>query len=156
MRRARLTIGTVAAILVAVGLVAAQAEPQFAGTWVLDPAQSQLPAHAYKHSDAQAERPDIKLVVEQQGNVLKTTRTVARGSRERSLTETFVADGTDQTQAVRHGTAVTRAVFDGDRLAVAGTYAMKGEHGDKKEARQAGSAVSPNSTGLTNEDKLQT
>ena len=156
MRRARLAIGTVAAILVAVGLVAAQAEPQFAGTWVLDPAQSQLPAHAHKYSDAQAERPDIKLVVEQQGNVLKTTRTVARGSRERSLTETFVADGTDQTQAARHGTVVTRAVFDGDRLVVIGSYAMKGEHGDKTMSRQSVWSLSPNGTVLTIETTLQT
>ena len=140
----------------AVGLVAAQAEPQFAGTWVLDPAQSQLPAHAHKYSDAQAERPDIKLVVEQQGNVLKTTRTVARGSRERSLTETFVADGTDQTQAARHGTAVTRAAFDGDRLVVTGTYAMKGEHGDKTMSRQSVWSLSPDGAVLTIETTLQT
>jgi hypothetical protein len=156
MRRARLTLGTVVALLLAVGVVAAQAEPQFAGTWVLDPAQSQLPTHADKHSDALAERPDIKLVVLQQGNVVKATRTVAQGSRERSLTETFVADGTDQTHAARHGAVVTRAVFDGDRLVVTGTYAMKGEHGDRTMSRQSVWSLSPDGAVLTIETTLQT
>jgi hypothetical protein len=156
MRRARLTTGTVVAILMAVGVVAAQAEPQFAGTWVLDPAQSQLPTHSRKHSDALAERPDIKLVVEQQGHLLKATRTVAKGNRERSLSETFVADGTDQTHAARHGTVVTRAVFDGDRLVVTGTYAMKGERGDKTTSRQSIWTLSPDRTVLTIETTLET
>jgi len=36
MRRLQRTIGTMTLLLLGVGVVAAQAEPQFAGSWVLD------------------------------------------------------------------------------------------------------------------------
>jgi hypothetical protein len=147
-------IVTVATLLLSVGAVAAQAQPHFAGSWVLDPAQSQFRTHERKGSDAQVERPEITLVVEQQGNVLKAKRTVAKGNRERSLTETYVADGSDQTKAGRHGAVVTRAVFDGDRLVVTGTYAMKGEQGDTTMSRQSVWTLSPDGTVLTIETTL--
>jgi len=51
---------------------------------------------------------------------------------------------------------VTRAVFDGDRLVVIGSYAMKGEHGDKTMSRQSVWSLSPNGTVLTIETTLQT
>jgi len=43
MKRLQRTIGTMTLLLLAVGVVAAQAEPQFAGDWVLDRSQSQFP-----------------------------------------------------------------------------------------------------------------
>src|SRR5436309_1775393 len=45
MRRLQRTIGTMTLLLLGVGVVAAQAEPQFAGSWVLDRSQSQFPTH---------------------------------------------------------------------------------------------------------------
>src|SRR2546430_8603948 len=45
MTRAQRMIGPVAAaLLLAVTAVTTQAQPQFAGTWTLEPAQSQFPA----------------------------------------------------------------------------------------------------------------
>src|SRR5438093_999106 len=63
MTRAKRTIGLMTAVLVlAVGALSAQAQPQFGGTWTLDPSQSQLPAHqgrpAQTTPDDAARRPD--------------------------------------------------------------------------------------------------
>ena len=45
MKHVKRTIGFVTAVLVlAVTGLAAQAQPQFGGTWTLDPSQSQFPA----------------------------------------------------------------------------------------------------------------
>ncbi len=45
MRRLQRTIGTMAVLLLGIGVAAAQAEPQFSGSWVLDRSQSQFPQH---------------------------------------------------------------------------------------------------------------
>ena len=73
MTRRQSTIGLIAAALVlVVTAVTTQAQPQFAGTWTLDPAQSQFPAregHGHKAPDgaltqAPTQPPVVKLVVE--------------------------------------------------------------------------------------------
>ena len=156
MRRAQRMIGMTAGLLLAVGVVATQAQPQLAGTWVLDPAQSQFPTHGGRGPDAQAAPPDVTLVVEQQGNVLKATRTMARGNREHSMSETYVTDGTDQVQPGHHGSTVTRAAFDGDRLVVTGTHAMKSEQGDKTMTRESIWTLSPDGKILTIDTTMQT
>src|SRR5687767_15107724 len=122
MTRAQRTIGSLGALLLALVVGTAQAQPQFTGTWVLDRAQSQLPnrgAHGKGMADPQAPPPEVKLIVEQQGNTLKATRSVARGPQERAMSETFVADGSERTETTpRGGTAVTKATLGGDRLIV--------------------------------------
>src|SRR5688572_4785347 len=131
MTRTKRIIGSIAALLLAVAVTAAQAQPQFTGTWVLDRAQSQLPGHGPDGregrggphgkgmSGGHGEPHEVKLIVEQQGSTLKATRTMARGTRERSMSETFVVDGTEQTETTRRGgTAVTRATLGGDRLVI--------------------------------------
>jgi len=126
MTRAQRTIASLGALLLALVVTSAQAQPQFTGTWVLDRSQSQLPkggAHGKDAADPQAQPPEVKLIVEQQGNTLKATRSVARGSRERAMTETFVADGSERTeQTPRGGSSVTRATLGGDRLVVNKTH----------------------------------
>lgn len=122
MTRAQRTIGSLGVLLLALVVGTAQAQPQFTGTWVLDRAQSQMPNHD-RHgkgaADPQAQPPEVKLIVEQQGNTLKATRSVARGPRERAMSETFVADGTERTETTpRGGTSVTKATLGGDRLVV--------------------------------------
>ena len=159
MRRVQRMIGMTAVLLLAVGTVAAPAQPQFAGTWMLDRAQSQLPTHGGKRADgadAQAPRPEVKLVVEQQGNVVKVTRTMVRGTRERSMTETYVTDGTDQAEPGHRGSVVTRAAFDGDRLVVTETRTMKGDQGDRTMSRQSIWTLSPDGKVLTIETTLHT
>jgi hypothetical protein len=115
----------VVVLLLAVA-VTAQAQPQFTGTWVLDRTQSQLPSregHGKGTADPQAPPPEVKLIVEQQGNTLKATRMMARGTRERSTSETFVTDGSERTEQTHGGgTAVTKATLGGDRLTVNKTH----------------------------------
>jgi hypothetical protein len=122
------TIGSIVVLLLALVVTTAQAQAQFTGTWVLDRAQSQLPTHGPHGkgtADPQAPPPDVKLIVEQQGNTLKATRTLARGGRERSMSEMFVTDGTERTEPTRSGgTAVTKATLGGDRLVVNKTHTM--------------------------------
>jgi hypothetical protein len=152
-------IGMTAVLVLAVGAVAAQAQPQLAGTWMLDPAQSQFPTHGDKGpggADAQAPQPKIKLVVEQQGNAVKVTRTMVMGTRERSMTETYVTDGTDQAEPGHHGSVVTRAAFDGDRLVVTETHSMKGDQGDRTMSRQSIWTLSPDGKVLTIDTTMHT
>src|SRR5437867_11895499 len=99
MRRLQRTIGTMTLLLLGVGVVAAQSEPQFAGSWVLDRSQSQFPTHEGRDQgrrDGPAQPPEVKLMVEQQCIMLEVTRTMTRGHRARSMTDTLVADGSDQ------------------------------------------------------------
>jgi len=152
-------IGMTAVLVLAVGAVTAQAQPQLAGTWMLDNAQSQFPAHGDKGpggADAQGTQPKVKLVVEQQGNVVKVTRTTVMGSRERSMTETYVTDGTDQAGPGHRGSVVTRAAFDGDRLVVTETRTMKGDQGDRTMSRESVWTLSPDRKVLTIDSTLHT
>jgi hypothetical protein len=122
MTRAQRITGSFGALLLALVVTTAQAQPQFTGTWVLDRAQSQLPnrgAHGKGMANPQAQPSEVKLIVEQQGSTLKATRSVAHGTRERAMTETFVADGSERTETTpRGGTSVTKATLGGDRLVV--------------------------------------
>jgi hypothetical protein len=125
MTRVHRTIGSAVVLLLALAVTAAQAQPQFTGTWVLDRTQSQLPSHGAhgRHGKGAADRPatppELKLIVEQQGNMLKATRAVVKGTREHAMSETYVVDGTEQTEPTRRGgTAVTRATLGGDRLVI--------------------------------------
>jgi len=152
MRRLQRTIGTMTLLLLGVGVVAAQAEPQFAGSWVLDRSQSQFPAHegrSHGAPNAQAQPPEVKLMVEQHGTMLQVTRTMTVGTRERSMTDTLVADGSDQTHQGYRGNVVTRAAFEGDRLRVTQTHVKKGEQGDRTMSRQSIWMLSPDGRVLT-------
>jgi hypothetical protein len=152
-------IGMTAVLLFAVGVAAAQTQPLLAGTWVLDRAQSRFPAHegkGHRSPDPQAQPADVKLVVEQQGNVLKATRTSAKGNREHSTAVTYVTDGTQQTQPGRRGTTVTRAAFEGDRLVVTTTHTIQGEQGDRTMTRESVWTLSTDGNVLTIDTKLQT
>ena len=150
MKRLQRTIVTMTLLLLGLGVVAAQAEPQFSGAWVLDRAQSQFPTHnRQKGPDAQAQPPVITLTVEQQGTTLKVTRTTTMGTHERSTTDTLVADGTDQSRPGYRGEIVTRAAFEGDRLVVTQTHVKKGEQGDRTMSRQSIWTLSPDGRVLT-------
>src|SRR4030095_2926681 len=122
MRGFKRCVATLAVLLLGVGVVAAQTQPQFSGAYTLDRSQSQFPQHERRSQhDPQAQpaqpaqRPDIKLVVQQQGTTLKVTRSIAMGTRERSETNTYVADGTDQTRRGYRRGAGARAGALGDR-----------------------------------------
>ncbi|HEX3176684.1 MAG TPA: hypothetical protein VHZ49_08405 [Methylomirabilota bacterium] len=127
MIRGHRTIGALVVLLLAAVVTVAQAQPQFNGTWVLDRAQSQLPArgpHGHGAADPNTPPPQVKLTVEQQGNTLKATRTMVRGSRERAVSETYVTDGSERTETMHRGSSVTKATLGGDRLVVQQTHTM--------------------------------
>jgi hypothetical protein len=155
MRGLQRTIGALAVLLLGIGVTAVQAEPQFTGSWVLDRSQSQFPTHerrAEKAPDAQAQPhqpPQVTLVVAQQGNTLKVTRTFAMGTRQHSITDTIVADGSDQIQQGYRGDVVTRSVFQGDRLIVTHTRTKKTDQGEQTMSRQSVWTLSPDGRVLT-------
>jgi hypothetical protein len=155
MRRLQRTIGTMAVLLLGLGVAAAQAEPQFTGSWVLDRSQSQFPKHEHRGQtapDAQAQPqqpPQVTLTVAQQGNSLKVTRTFAQGTRSHSMTDMIVADGSDQVQQGYRGNVVTRSTFDGDRLVVTHTRTKKTDQGEQTMSRQSVWTLSPDGRVLT-------
>ena len=158
MNRVKLMFGTLAALVLAVGVVTAPAEPQFSGAWVLDRTQSQFPSHEGRGGadHSQVPPPEVKLKVEQQGTAVKVTRTMTMGTRERSLTDTYVADGSDQThRGYRGGNVVTRAAFEGDRMVVTVTQTKKSEQGEKTMAQQSIWSVSPDGRTLTIDTTVQ-
>ena len=169
MKRLKHTIATTALLLLGIGVAAAQAQPQFTGNWVLDRSQSQFPAHerhAQPAPDAQqapgAQQPSvpqpppqITLAVVQQGNTLKVTRTFAKGTRSHAMTDTIVADGTDQVQQGYHGAnVVTRSTFEGDRLIVTHTRTKKTDQGEQTMTRQSVWTLSPDGHVLTIETTM--
>ena len=152
MRRVKRTISTMAVLLLGIGVAAAQAEPQFAGSWVLDRSQSQLPTHeghGQKAPEAQRQPPQVTLVVAQQGNTLKITRTFAMGTREHSTTDTIVADGSDRTEQGYRGNVTVRSAFEGDRLIITHTRTKKTDQGDQTMSRQSVWTLSPDGRVLT-------
>jgi len=172
MKRLQRTIGMMALLLLGIGVAAAQAEPQFSGNWVLDRSQSQLPAHRGHAQTApdgqqppaqqppaqqpavQRQPPQVTLVVAQQGNTLRVTRTFAMGTRSHSSTDTIVADGSDQVQQGYHGSSVTRSTFQGDQLIVTHTRTKKTDQGEQTMSRQSVWTLSPDGHVLTIETTM--
>jgi len=160
MKHAQLMIGTVAALLLAGGVATAPAQPQLSGTWVLDRAQSQFPSHEGQNKpvpDAQTPPPEVKLRVDQQGDAVKVTRTMTMGTRERSMTDTYLADGSEQTRrGYRGSNVVTRAAFEGDHLVVTVTQTRKSDQGERTMSQHSTWSVSPDGRLLTIDTTMQT
>ena len=167
MRSAKRTMGLLTAVLVlAVGALSAQAQPQFAGTWTLDRSHSQFPAHEGRHAQnapdgaqTQQQPPVMKLIVEQNGNSFKVTRSMARNDRERTYSQSFVADGTERTEpGHRGGTTTTKATLGGDRLVTSSTTTMPArDSGDAKTfSRESTWTLSPDGRTLTIDTVMHT
>jgi hypothetical protein len=156
MMHVKRTIGLVTAVLVlAVTGLAAQAQPQFGGTWTLDPSQSQFPARsggAQGQTQQPQQPPVVKLLVEQNGTNFKVTRSMARDNRERTYSQSFVADGSENTRQGHHGsTTVSKATLGGDRLVTTSTTTMPAKDGGqpKSFSRDSTWTVSPDGRTLT-------
>ena len=152
MRRVQHTIGMMAFLLLGIGVVAAQAQPQFAGSYVLDPSQSQFPKHGNRPQsapDAQRQLPQVTLVVAQQGNTVKIARTMVRGTHERSMTDTIVADGSDKVEPGYRGNVTVRSAFEGDRLVITHTRTRTTDQGTQTMSRESVWSLSPDGKVLT-------
>ena len=169
MTRAQRTIGLIAAaLLLAVTAVTTQAQPQFAGAWTMDPARSQFPAREGGHgpkapdgsqSQAPTQPPAVKLLVEQNGVNIKVTRSTARDNRERSYSQSFVADGSERTeQGHRGSTTVTKATMGGDRLVTTSTTTRPGKDGGEAKtfSRESTWTLSPDGRTLTIDTVMHT
>lgn len=159
MKHVKRTIGLVTAVLVlAVTGLAAQAQPQFSGTWTLDRSQSQFPARDHQGAaggspQGQTQQPPVvKLLVEQNGSNFKVTRSMARDNRERTYSQSFVADGSENTRQGHHGsTTVSKATLGGDRLVTSSTTTMPAKDGGQPRSfsRESTWTVSPDGHTLT-------
>ena len=167
MTHVKRTIGLIAAVfVVAATTIAAQAQPQFTGTWTLDRSQGQFPAHEGGHGhrapDASGDTgqpPVVKMTVEQNGSNFKVTRSMARGDRERSYSQSFVADGSESTRPGRHGaTTVTKATLGGDRLVTTSTTTLpaKDNGAAKTFSRESTWTVSQDGRTLTIDTVMHT
>ena len=172
MRHAIRTVALLSVLAVVFGVSAAYAQPNFSGTWVLDQTQSHFnPAigadgqpgrgpHGPRGDGAPQgdhPKPQVTLTVEQNDTTLKATRTITRAGRERAMTETYSTDGKEATRTGRRGgTSVTRAAFDGDRLVVNSTHAMKNKQGDQVQmSRESVWSLSPDGKTLTIQTTMQ-
>jgi len=149
-----------AMVLSAASLVHAQTN--FAGSWVLDWSQSQLSRHdregaAAPPGSAPSQKPEVRLTVEQDGNVVKATRTVKHGNTERSFSETYTVDGPEQTfTGPRNGALVTKAAWDGVRLVVNSNKTITGRSSDEIQFSRASVwSLSPDGRTLTIQTTFQ-
>jgi hypothetical protein len=152
-----LAMAAIAVVLAAVSVSYAQAN--FAGSWVLDPSQSQLPPrHSKAAPDAgQTTPPALKLTVEQSGDMLKATRSVTRGNRERSISDSYTVDGSEHSVTGRHNsTVVTKATWDGARLRINTNRTMTDRSGQQIQVmRESVWSLSPDGRTLTIETTVQ-
>ena len=172
MRYAIRTMALLSVLALVFSVSAAYAQPNFSGTWVLDQRQSHFdPAIGADGQPGQGPhgprgegapqgdhpRPQVKLTVEQSGTTLKATRTLNHDGRERTMTESYSTDGKETTTTGRRGgTSVTRAAFDGDRLVVNSTHAMKNKQGDEVQmSRESVWSLSPDGRTLTIQTTMQ-
>src|SRR5437867_7825000 len=81
--------------------------------------------------------------------MLNVIRTRTSGTGQRCMTDTRVADESDQAHQGYRGNVVTRAAFEGDRLVVTQTHVKKGEPGDRAMSRQSTWTLSPDGRVLT-------
>ena len=145
----RTPILVAAAVLLATASLS-HAQANFAGTWVLDRSQSQLAAPQPGAGPAQPS--DVKLTVQQDGDVVKVTRTVTVRNTERSISESYTTDGSPHTfTGRRNSTVVTKAAWDGPRLVLSSTRTRPSRSGggDVQVSRESVLSLSPDGRTLT-------
>ena len=101
----------------------------------------------------------VKLIVEQNGINIKVTRSMTRDNRERTFSESFVADGSQQTkQGHRGSTTVSKATLGGDRLVTTSTTTMPGKDGGEAKtfSRESTWTLSPDGRTLTIDTVMHT
>jgi hypothetical protein len=111
----------------AVVLVNAQGNANFSGTWILDKTQSDVSQLMGISEDSEKLRDaSMTMVIDQQGTGLKVTRIVKTPGEERKEIHTYKTDGSETTNTGFRGeTVVTRAFWEGDKLAVVSTRTLR-------------------------------
>ena len=113
----------------------AQAKPDLSGTWTFDEAKSDpAPARAGGGAGGGGGRgggrmggaPPTAMTIKQTAGELTMDRTTAQGAQ----TVVLKLDGSESTNTVGMGPAVSKAVWDGPRLVVTTTQTVQGRGGE--------------------------
>ena len=128
-------VATVAMAAALVATAAAQAKPDFAGTWTFDEAKSDpAPARAGGGGGGGGGRgggrmggaPPTAMTIKQTPTELSMDRTTAQGTQ----TVVYKLDGSESTNTLGLGPAASKAVWDGARLVITTTQTVQGRGGE--------------------------
>jgi hypothetical protein len=153
--RTSLRIAALTTVVLLMAVPIAQAQASFAGTWVLDRSQSQLPQRFHRGAPDAAGQPttpaEVTLTVDQSGDAVKATRTVKRGTREFAMSETYTVNGSEQTSTgYRNRTVVTRAAWNGPQLVITKNSTKPSRSGGEIQlTRESVWSMSPDGRTLT-------
>lgn len=152
MRTRVAAIVAVAAVLAWAGLAAAQAKPDFSGTWALDEAKSD-PAPQRGGGRGGGGRA-ATLVIKQTASELTIERKGADGTTVG--TDVIKLDGSESKIAVGRGGEMTvKASWDGGKLVIAGQMDMRGTMVERKDVYSlAGNVLTLERTTGQNTTKL--
>ena len=127
-------ISTIAIVVALVATAAAQAKPDFSGTWTFDEAKSD-PAPARgggggggggRGGGRMGGAPATAMTIKQTPAQLSMDRTTAQGSQ----TVVYKLDGSESTNTIGMGPATSKAAWDGSRLVITTTQTVQGRGGE--------------------------
>jgi hypothetical protein len=109
-------------------LVSAQEQVNFSGAWVMDESQSDLsPLLGLGNEPDKVWNASMTMVVEQQGSNLRVTRSLKIQGKERKEIHTYkIGDGETTNTGAGGEAVVSRAFWEGDKLAIASTVTRRG------------------------------
>ena len=129
-------ISTIAIVVALVATAAAQAKPDFSGTWTFDEAKSDpAPARAGgggggggggRGGGRMGGAPATAMTIKQTPAELSMDRTTAQGQQ----TAVYKLDGSDSTNTIGMGPATSKASWDGSRLVITTTQTVQGRGGE--------------------------
>ena len=128
-------VATIALAAALVATVAAQAKPDFSGTWTFDEAKSDpAPARAGGGGGGGGGRgggrmggaPATAMTIKQTPAELSMDRTTAQGAQ----TVVYKLDGSESKNTIGMGPATSKAVWDGARLVITTTQTVQGRGGE--------------------------
>ena len=123
-------IPTIAIVVALVATAAAQAKPDFSGTWTFDEAKSDpAPARAGgggRGGGRMGGAPATTMTIKQTPAELSMDRTTAQGQQ----TAVYKLDGSDSTNTIGMGPATSKAAWDGSRLVITTTQTVQGRGGE--------------------------
>ena len=127
-------ISTLAIVVALAATAAAQAKPDFSGTWRFDDAKSD-PAPARgggggggggRGGGRMGGAPATAMTITQTPAQLSMDRTTAQGSQ----TVVYKLDGSESTNTIGMGPATSKAAWDGSRLVITTTQTVQGRGGE--------------------------
>lgn len=132
------TLSVLVLLVFASSLAFGQGGVNLSGTWILDKSKSEMPKTGGIGGLMAGLDFGVKMVIEQQGAMLKVTRIFEAIGQERSHTFTYSTDGKETTYTgPRGGSVISKASWEGDKLVITSTHALKTRRGkgsmEKKE-----------------------